>query len=95
MTVRFIIKIDFISVSQQKDRKNGKFVLFIDASRTHWFLYHRLLDIKRMVIVAYFFRGNPLSPQTTLSNKHTFPEIGQHIQPPLLDQLWSNCWNEK
>ena len=27
-----------------------KFVLFNDASRTHWFSYHRLVDIKHMVI---------------------------------------------
>ena len=33
----------------------GKFVLCNDASRAH-----RLLDIKHMVIVTYFFRGNLL-----------------------------------
>ena len=30
------------------------------------FWYHRLLDIKHMVIVAYFVRGNPLMPHRLL-----------------------------
>ena len=36
----------------------AKFVLFSDTFRAHWFSYHWLLDVKRMVIVTYFFRGN-------------------------------------
>ena len=46
--------------------KQGAFVLFNNASRVHWFSYHRPLDIKHLVIVAYFFRGNPLSPDRLL-----------------------------
>ena len=42
--------------------QKGKFVLFNDSSRAHWFSYHQLLDINHIVIVPYFFRGNPLSP---------------------------------
>ena len=40
---------------------NWKFVLFNDASRAHWFSYHRLLDVKHLVILTYFFGGNHLS----------------------------------
>ena len=55
-----------------------------------------------MVIVTYFCRGNPLSPHRLLfpiSSKRsficTFPQTGQHIPQPLVDQLWTTDWNEK
>ena len=77
----------------------GQFVLFNDGSRAHWFSYHLLLDVKQMVIVTYFFRGDPLLPHRLLfpiSSKCsficTFPQTGQHI--PLMDQLWTNYWLE-
>ena len=31
------------------DIPKGKFVLFNDASSAHWFLYHRLLDVKSSI----------------------------------------------
>ena len=72
----------------------GQFVLFNDSSRAHGFSYHWLLDVKHMVMVAYFFRRNPLSPHNLLflvSSKGsilcTFPLTGQHIPQPLMDQL--------
>ena len=34
---------------------DGKFVLFNNFSRAHWFSFYQLLDIKHMVIVTYFF----------------------------------------
>ena len=41
-----------------------KFVLFNDATGTHWFLsYHRLLDVIHMVTLTHFLEGNPLPPQ--------------------------------
>ena len=71
-----------------------KFVSINDASRAHRFSYHRLLDIKHMVIVTYFSRGNPLSPHSLLfpiSSKgsfiYTFPWTGQHIPQSLMDQF--------
>ena len=39
-----------------------KFGLFNDAFRKYWLSYHRILDIKYMVIVIYFFWGNLLLP---------------------------------
>ena len=70
----------------------GKFVLFNDASRAHWLSYHRLLDIRHMVIVTYFFRGNLLSLHRLLfqiSSKGpficTFPQTGEHIPQSLVD----------
>ena len=58
------------------------------------FNYHWLLDVKHMVTVTYFFRGKPLSPHMILfpiSSKGscicTFPETGQHIPQPLMDQM--------
>ena len=37
-----------------------KFVLFNDATGTHWFLsYHRLLDVIHMVTLTHFLEGNP------------------------------------
>ena len=39
------------------------------------FSYHRLLDVKHMVLLTYFFRGNQLSPQRLLvpiSSKGSF-----------------------
>ena len=46
--------------------KKGKFVLINDTAREHWFSYHRLMDIKYMVIVTYFFRLNLLLPHRLL-----------------------------
>ena len=74
----------------------GKFVLFNDASKVHWFSHLRLLDIKLMVIVISFFRGNPLSPYRLLfsiSSKRSFFICTFPL--PLMDQLWTenspNC----
>ena len=72
---------------------NGKFVLFNGASRAHWFSYHRLLDIKHMAIVTYFFRGNLPSPHRLLfpisssrgSFICTFPQTQQH------NHWWTSC----
>ena len=62
----------------------GKYVSFNDAPRAHWFSYHRLLDVKHMALVTYFFRQNPLSPHTLpfpISTNGsficTFPQTGQ------------------
>ena len=54
-----------------------KFVLFNDATGTHWFLsYHRLLDVIHMVTLTHFFlEGNPLPPHRLLfsiSSKGSF-----------------------
>ena len=50
----------------------------------------------------HFFRGSPLSPHRLLfpvSSKGsficTFPQTGQHISQPLMDQLWTTGWNGK
>ena len=41
-------------------KKKVKFVLFNDATGTHWFLsYHRLLDVIHMVTLTHFFRRKP------------------------------------
>ena len=76
--------------------KKGKFALFNDASRGHWFSYHRLLGVKQMVIVTYFFKGNPLSPHRLLlpiSSKrsfiYTFPQTGQYSTYRSL--WWTSC----
>ena len=76
--------------------QNGKFVWFNDASRPHWFSYHWLLDIKHMVIMTYFFRGNPLLahrllfPKTSKGSfRCTLSQTGEHIPQPLVDQLWT------
>ena len=81
---------------------NGKFVLFKYASRAHCCSYHRLLDIKHMVMLTYFFRGNLLSPHRLLSlisSKGsfmcTFQQTGHHKPQPLMDQLWTTGWNGK
>ena len=73
----------------------GKFVLFNDASRTHWFSYHQLLEIKHMVIVTYFFRGNLPSPHRLLFVIRSkgfcicsFPQTGEHIPQPVMDHLF-------
>ena len=75
----------------------GKFVLFNDASRSHWFSYHWLLDVKHMVIVTYFFRGNLLLSHRLLfliSSKQSliciFSHTWRNILQPLLDQLWTS-----
>ena len=53
-----------------------KFVLFNDATGTHWFLsYHRLLDVIHMVALTHFLEGNPLPPHRLLfliSSKGSF-----------------------
>ena len=53
-----------------------KFVLFNDATGTHWFLsYHRLLDVIHMVTLTHFLEGNPLAPHRLLfsiSSKGSF-----------------------
>ena len=53
-----------------------KFVLFNDATGTHWFLsYHRLLDVIHMVTLTHFLEGNPLPPHRLLfsiSSKGSF-----------------------
>ena len=53
-----------------------KFVLFNDATGTHWFLsYHRLLDVIHMVTLTHFLEGNPLPPHKLLfsiSSKGSF-----------------------
>ena len=46
----------------------AKLVLFTDASRAH-----QLLDVKHMVILTYFFGGNPLSPHRLLFQIKTNP----------------------
>ena len=60
----------------QKESK-VKFVLFNDATGTHWFLsYHRLLDVIHMVTLTHvFLEGNPLPPHRLLfsiSSKGSF-----------------------
>ena len=67
-TIRLLLKtcmqpsaICYLQNHPPSNRK-GKYVLFSATSRAHWFSYHRLLDIKHVVIVTYFFRGNLLSP---------------------------------
>ena len=84
------------------DKKERKFILLNDASGGHWFLSHRLLDVKHMVIVTYLFRGNLLSPHRLLfliGSKGSFicplPQTGQHMPQPLMDQLWATGWNGK
>ena len=43
----------FLKYNFFKDKyTKGKFVLFNDASRAYWFSYHRLLDVKHMVIAT-------------------------------------------
>ena len=81
-------------------QKRDSFFLYNDASRAHWFSYHRLLDIKHMVIVKYFFKENLLLPHRLLfpiSSKGsftcTFPQTGQHITQPLIDHLWATGSN--
>ena len=54
-------------------------VLFNDASRARWFPYHRLLDVKHMVILTYLFRGNPLSPPRLLFPCR-FLHIHRHVE---------------
>ena len=53
-----------------------KFVLFNDATGTHWFLsYHRLLDVIHMVTLTHLLEGNPLPPHKLLfsiSSKGSF-----------------------
>ena len=77
----------------------GKFILFNDASRGHLFSYPRLLNVKGMVIVTYFFRGNLLLPYRLLfpiSNMgsfiSTFQQTGQHI--PVFDGPVVDDWLE-
>ena len=72
----------------------SKFVLCNDAPRAHGFSYHQLLDVKHMVIMTYFFRGDPLPPHRQLfpiSSKGsficTFLKTGQHLPQPLMNQL--------
>ena len=55
-----------------------------------------------MVIAKSFFRGNLLSPHKLLfsmRNKGSyicmFPQAGQHIPQPLMDQLWTDHWLER
>ena len=81
--------------------RKRKFVLFIDASRAHWFSYIWLLDIKYMVMVTYFPRGNSLSPYRLLflisskgSFRCTFTQTGQPILQSLIDQFHWFHWLE-
>ena len=57
-------------------RTKVKFVLFNDATGTHWFLScHRLLDVIHMVTLTHFLEGNPLPPHRLLfsiSSKGSF-----------------------
>ena len=65
------------------------------------FPYLRLLDVKHMVSVTYFFRENPLPDRllfpvsSKVSFICTFPETGQHIPQPLINQFWNPGWNGK
>ena len=56
--------------------QHKRFVLFNDATGTHWFLsYHRLLDVIHMVTLTHFLEGNPLPPHRLLfsiSSKGSF-----------------------
>ena len=75
-------------------------VLFNDALNT---FYLRLYGVRHMV--KYHTdseRGNPLTPLGLLfpiNSKGSFictiPQIGLHLPPPLLHQLYSTGWNEK
>ena len=74
-------------------------VLFNNTSRANWFSYHRLLNVKDMVILTDVFNGNPLSqhrllfPISSKGNfKCTFSLTGQHMPKPLKDQLWTTGW---
>ena len=75
-----------------KEKKEWQFVLFNDATRTHWFSYHWLLGIKHIVIVTYFFRLLfPISSK--ISFICTFPQTGQHF--PLVDHTSGTMsWNQ-
>ena len=77
-------------------------VLLNDASRALRFSYHWLLDVKYVVILTYFFRGNLLSPKRLffqISCKGYFictsPRPGQHIPQPLIDQVSVKAYNGK
>ena len=49
------------------DKGKVKFVLFNDATGTHWVLsYHRLLDVIHMVTLTHFLEGNSLPPHRLL-----------------------------
>ena len=76
------------------------FVLFNDATGTHWFLsYHRLLDVIHMVTLSHFLEGNPLPPHRLLfsiSSKGsficTFPDRTVHttaFDKPVVDHWLS------
>ena len=67
-----------------------KFVLFNEDSRTHWFSYHQLLDVKYVVIVTYFLRGNPLLPHRLpfpISSNGSLYALS-HIQDNTYRKLW-------
>ena len=59
-----------------KEKLKLKFVLFNDATGTHWFLsYHRLVDVIHMVTLTHFLEGNSLPPHRLLfsiSSKGSF-----------------------
>ena len=46
------------------------FVLFNDATGTHWFLSYRLLDVIHMVTLTHFLERNPLPPHRQNSTYH-------------------------
>ena len=66
----------FIYCKAWRQESKVKFVLFNDATGTHWFLsYHRLLDVIHMVTLTHLLEGNPLPPHRLLfsiSSKGSF-----------------------
>ena len=76
-------------------------VLFYLMTPLEHIAFRIILDIKHMVILKYFFTGSPLSPYSLLfpingSSKGscvcTFPQTGQDIPQPLIDQRWTTGW---
>ena len=84
MVILFIVIIMIIMVIMIT---KGKFILFTDPTRAHWFSYHQLFDLKHMIIVTYFFRGNPLLFPISSKGSFicTFPQLGQH------SLWWTSC----
>ena len=77
-SLRFIVLLTcpLIIIKKQTTTSKVKFVLFNDATGTHWFLsYHRLLDVIHMVTLTHLLEGNPLPPHRLLfsiSSKESF-----------------------
>ena len=76
-------------------KRKGKFVSFNDASRAHCFSYHWLFSVKHVVTAHISLEETPVSSHRLIfpiSHKRsficTFTQTGQHLQQPLMAQLW-------